>query len=242
MIAISLTKVDTNLLIAIATVAGGLLVALIGHVLGGFSNRAEGRRARYAEMTRTLVAYSEIPYRIRRRTSDAPDTLAQLTSLIHDVQERLEQYQSYLGTEARWLARAHADAVCAIKAATATSIADAWNRPPIKTAAGMMLNGWGPGSLEEQRRIFTRHLRWRFGLRRPLNPGRLLCRAVKHRLDTTRDTGPQQPVPAVTRPIADNLSDARTTERPRTEPPMPGQPRLDAWRLELDRRLTAYRP
>ena len=152
-------------LVAALTAAATMLVTRVGEA----TNR---RRDRYAEAVRTLVAWVEYPYRVRRRTDDTPHTLTALASLGHDLQERLACHQAWIATERPDLARAYAQARASINEIVGPAIKEAWTSDPVTTPTGMNLNGWGPSAECTEVVANIQHaVEDRFGLRR-LTSGR----------------------------------------------------------------------
>ena len=128
------------------------------------SNR---RRDRYALAVQTLVAWTEFPYRVKRRTDDDPATLTALTSHGHDLQERLAYHQARIATDHPDLARAYAETRSVIADAVGPAIREAWMSNPATLPADMNLGGWGPG--EGCRQAVTAlqdEIQNRFGFRR----------------------------------------------------------------------------
>jgi hypothetical protein len=62
---------------------------LITAGIAGLRDAAAKRRDGYASAMKALVARTEFPYRVRRRSSDSPETLTALTQLGNDIQEQL---------------------------------------------------------------------------------------------------------------------------------------------------------
>ena len=125
------------------------------------------RRDRYAEAVRTLVAWAEYPYRVRRRTDDDPATLAALANHGHDLQERLAYHQVRIATDHPDLARSYAKARSVIDAVVGPAIRDAWRSSPATKAADMNLTA--PDTGEECKLAITNlqhEIQRRFGLRR----------------------------------------------------------------------------
>lgn len=131
------------------------------------SEASNRRRDRYAQAVQTLVAWSELPYRVKRRTSDDPATIERLAGLAHDLQERLACHQAWIATDLPALADAYAAVRATISAAVGPALVDAWASPPVTTAAGMNLGAWGP-AVECQAAVATlQHcIERRFGWRR----------------------------------------------------------------------------
>jgi hypothetical protein len=125
------------------------------------------RRDRYADAVKTLVSWTELPYRVRRRTDDNPATLAALAERGHDLQEHLACYEAWIAADHPRLARSYANARATITAAVAPAVTEAWTCAPITSASEMNLGTWGPGAtcraaiVELQTDIGSR-----FGLRR----------------------------------------------------------------------------
>ncbi|BAH47247.1 hypothetical protein ACVH9Z_37175 [Rhodococcus opacus] len=151
-----------------SSVLGGLLTAGIS----GLRETAGKRREGYTLATRTLVARAEYPYRIRRRTSDNPETLTALTQLGGDIQEQLTASRIWVSTESLRLGKIYAKTIANIDAAVGPATQDAWSQPPVTSGNQMNLNGWGPGSQDDHITAFERAVRWRFGILRliPFTP------------------------------------------------------------------------
>lgn len=143
--------------------------AIITMIITRSNDATNRRRDRYAEALTTLVAWVEFPYRVRRRTDDQPETLTALSSLGHDLQERLACHQAWIATEHPALAQTYANTRKAVNEVVAPLVQEAWDSRPIATAAEMNLGDWGPGhgaqsSIDELQRA----IQDRFGIRRVL--------------------------------------------------------------------------
>jgi hypothetical protein len=154
------TLIVVPVVVAALTAIATMLVIRAGEA----TNR---RRDRYAEAVQTLVAWIEFPYRVRRRTDDAPETLAALASLGHDLQERLACHEAWIATERPDIARVYAEARATITDAVVPAIKEAWESAPVTTPSEMNLNGWGPGTECKQAIADVQHtIESRFGMRR----------------------------------------------------------------------------
>lgn len=126
-----------------------LVVAIIAHAITSHLDRAaarrDERRVRYAEAVSTLVAWAEFPYRVRRRTSDTPETLAGLTSIGHDLQEKLACHEAWIAGDDPTVAVAYLQARDKLAPVVAEALENAWTSPPISDPAEMVLGRWGPG-------------------------------------------------------------------------------------------------
>ena len=133
-----------------------VIAAPVGAILGVIATRAiarvneatDRRRNRYAEAVQTLVAWTEFPYRVRRRADNNPVTLTALVNRGHDLQERLAYHQAWIATEHRGLAHAYATTRATIDHDVGPCISDAWMNDPILAPSDMNLKGWGPGNAE----------------------------------------------------------------------------------------------
>lgn len=163
----------------VGVVLSSSVVALVvGHVLNSLRASAEVRREGYAEMSRVLISRVEYPYRIRRRTSDSPDALAELSRIGSDIQERLAAQRTWVAGESRAVSKL-LDGVCqSMDAQIGSAASDAWRRPAIAAPEDMVLGDWGPGAAtREPLNQFRRATTFRFGYRR-LIPGVLWKRWV----------------------------------------------------------------
>ncbi len=98
--------------------------------------------------------------------------LAALVSRGHDLQEQLAACRTWVTSEHRVLGDLFENAVADIDATVKQATGEAWNQAPITSAAGMNLNGWGPGDQWPQLASLERAIAYRFGWRRLL-PRRL---------------------------------------------------------------------
>jgi hypothetical protein len=134
----------TVTLIAIPVVVAALTsVATMWVTRAG--DAANQRRKQYAEAVRTLVAWIEFPYRIRRRCDDEAATLHELATIGHDLQERLALYKAWISAEHSGMAVAYATAVKEVSGVVSPALREAWGSPCITTPSGMNLGEWGPG-------------------------------------------------------------------------------------------------
>jgi hypothetical protein len=151
-----------------SSVVAGLITSVVGHLRAAATDRREG----YANAVRALIARGEYPYRVRRRVSDDPDVLAALVSRGHQLQEELAACRTWVASEHRKVGDLFDKALADVDATVKPATADAWNQPPIKSAAAMNLNGWGPGDQWHHLASLERAIAYRFGWRRILPRGR----------------------------------------------------------------------
>lgn len=160
------TSTSVWLLVVIALLGSSVLAGLITSVLGNLRAAATARREGYANAVRSLIARGEYPYRVRRRVSDDADVLSALVERGHDLQEQLAACRTWVASEHRVLGRLFEAALAAIDTTVGPAIKDAWDNPPISGAAGMNLNGWGPGDQWPHVAKLERAIAYRFGWRR----------------------------------------------------------------------------
>lgn len=175
------------LTIALAVVSSSVVAGLVGTILGNTRANAAARRDRYAQAIRSLVAWAEYPYRIRRRTSDEPATLTALADRGHTLQEQLAESRAWIAAESRAMSEVFDGCLRDITTLVSPACGVAWQEAPIGTSAGMNLGGFGPRGID--RIVFRMEcaVLYRFGLRRLM-----WRRWVLHRLQR-RDRLPEAP-------------------------------------------------
>jgi hypothetical protein len=136
--------VGSGLTFVFLPVTVAALTAIVTMWVTRAGDAANLRRDRYAQSVETLVAWIEFPYRIRRRTDDEPATLANLAAIGHHLQEKLALNQAWISTEHPEMATAYAKARLEVASFVGPALLEAWLTPPVSTAAGMNLGGWGP--------------------------------------------------------------------------------------------------
>ena len=153
----------TTIGVPAAAVVGALVTALVTRI----NDTTNRRRDRYAEAVQTLVAWSEFPYRVRRRTDDSPETLTALADRGHDIQERLALHQAWIATEHPALASTYAETRASLNEHVGPLISEAWECRPITDTSAMNLGGWGPGDESREAIIQLQYeIQGRFGFRR----------------------------------------------------------------------------
>ena len=140
-----------------------VLVPACNKMLGDHPYHIAGKK--YADAVRLLVRWAEYPYRVRRRTSDAPEELARLAELGHELQEQLQCHQTWVQAENHHVGTLYAKTMASIKNRIAPATAEAWRSEPVETGDGMVLSGWGPGSIDDLlgdlNAAIERRFRWR---------------------------------------------------------------------------------
>jgi hypothetical protein len=155
-----------NTTLQVLAVIGPILGVLLGAAATRWADTRNKRREHYGEAVRVLVRWSEYPYRIRRRTSNAPEEFARLAELGHELQEQLQCHRTWVQAESQRVGKLYAEAIAAIKERTALATAEAWRAEPVRDGDGMVLNGWGPDSIEDVLTKLDNAIASRFGWRR----------------------------------------------------------------------------
>jgi hypothetical protein len=161
---------NSTITILLVLLGSTVVAAILTHALTGLRAGAAARRDRYAQAVKLLVARLEYPYRIRRRTSDDPETLTALAAAGHDLQERLAEMRAWITAESRLLGEVFDHCLNTLDASVKQACQDAWDSPPISAAAEMNLNDFGPGKQQHAITLMERAIAYRFGARRLLPP------------------------------------------------------------------------
>lgn len=173
-----------------SSVIGALLTAL-GNSL---RDTAVARRDKYAAAVGHLAAWTEYPYRIRRRTSDDAGTLTRLADLGHELQTDGACHRGWIAGESRAVGDLYDAWLEHVQAAVAAPASQAWNEGPVINAAGMVLNGFGPPSAAPAVAAVEAAIFYRFGFRRLMWPswvaGRLSQRGLYPPVSSRDESGP----------------------------------------------------
>lgn len=157
----------------LAAILGSSVVgAAVSTLLSNVNAAAATRREHYAKVHKVLIRRVEFAYRVRRRVSDDPEVLAELSRLGSDIQEDLAWCLAWVTTESTAVARVLSEVCDAINHEVGPATCEAWNLPPTSGPAGMNLGDWGPRNHREPLAKLQNEIRFRFGWRR----------AVPHRL------------------------------------------------------------
>jgi hypothetical protein len=178
-VGVAQTAGDTRVLwqVVVTLLSSSALAALVAWILAGLKGGAEVRRQGYAAAVETMVAWTEYPFRIRRRTSDAEAIISELAGLGHDIQENLAKRRGWVAAENAVLRDVFETCLEELTAAVGPACVVAWNQPPIRTASEMNLKEFGPRGVSTVVGRMTCSVRYRFGFRR-LIPDWLLRRRL----------------------------------------------------------------
>lgn len=114
-----------------AMVAGGLVTLLLTRHF----ERTNERRKLYASAYKTVLAWQEMLYRVRRRSAGA-ETERQLIDKFHDLQEDLNYYQGIISSEGSSMGKSFAKFVSSVKRENVKLIQEAWEKPVRKPKDG----------------------------------------------------------------------------------------------------------
>jgi hypothetical protein len=159
--------------LAVTILGSTVLATLVTTIVTGLRSSSSARRDSYAAAVEAVVAWFEFPYRVRRRTSDAPDTLGALASLGHDVQERLAGRLAWVATDNDVVSETFDAVLAAVRGRVGDSVVEAWNTPAIVAAPDMNVSPFGPGNLQPELVKLHVAIGYRFGVRR-MFPHRLV--------------------------------------------------------------------
>ena len=155
--------------VIVTLVAGSSLVTVVvGKLMDRGASAATARREGYARAAKALVAWNEYPYRIRRRTSNNADVVADLVARGHSLQEELAAVHAWVAADAPWVGEVFAAVRNEMNAGVGPCCNEAWEAAPATTTAGLNLNGWGPASPETPLAKLHKAASWRFGAQRLL--------------------------------------------------------------------------
>jgi hypothetical protein len=157
----------------------GVVSALVSSWSTSLRSSAEHRRDGYAAAVEAVVAWSEYPYRIRRRTSDDPAALDKLAALGHDLQERRARTLAWVAGENRAVYAMFLANVRCLDQVVGPLAAEAWAAAPVIQPNSMVLNGWGPGPVAQDTvRRLNCLITYRFGWRRFIGVAPWLLRRI----------------------------------------------------------------
>lgn len=157
-----------------------VLGALLTAISKNLRDNAVVRRYKYATAVGHLAAWTEYPYRIRRRTSDDPETLTRLADLGHQLQIDSACHRGWIAGESQAVGDLYDTWLENLQAAAAGPASQAWQEGPVTHAAGMNLNGFGPPSAAPAVTAVEAALVYRFGPRRLL-PRAFVARRLNER-------------------------------------------------------------
>jgi hypothetical protein len=152
-------------LVAIVASAFGALIIFAASQLAATRDR---QREEYAKALQTVVKWTEMPYRIRRRNASDQVTISRLVEVMHELQEEIAFHDAWLSVEAPEVAVAYRTLVSTVKAQCGDHLRNAWeaeHSPPIP----MNIGNCYPVEYSQEREAYIKavryHLQW-LGARR----------------------------------------------------------------------------
>jgi hypothetical protein len=152
----------------LAVLGSGLLATAMTLAANSLRTSASTRRTQYAEAVRALVAWSEYPYRIRRRTGDDQETLTRLAELGHSLQETLAYHSAWIAADNTTIAAVYQQARNELAGPVAKACHEAWQSPAVTAPSDMVLAQFGPRNVVPVVTSVEQAIRYRFGSRRLL--------------------------------------------------------------------------
>ena len=125
---------------SLAVVVGAAIAAVGAVSVYWLQTRAaarERKRKMCAQALGDALAWLELPYRVRRRTSDTAQTLAGLAAHAHDLQEKLLFHSSWLCIELPDIGRRYNELLVLLKNSASEPLREAWNTPATATPQDM---------------------------------------------------------------------------------------------------------
>jgi hypothetical protein len=122
------TDDQLKLVAAGAAASAAVIVAVLSAFLARVFAGRDRRRQMYGEAFRAALEWQEMLYRVRRRDkSDEAERV--ILDRFHDLQERLNYYEGWIGSESKYMRRSYRDLVEKQKLATRALIQEAWDKP-----------------------------------------------------------------------------------------------------------------
>ena len=105
-----------------------LVVAFLAAYFTGSRERHKRLVDIYGDAYKTIMSWSEMAYRIRRRDGSV-ECERQLVERFHDIQEQLNYHKGWISVESLWLGRSFDEFVKIVKTKTLPHINAAWKSP-----------------------------------------------------------------------------------------------------------------
>jgi hypothetical protein len=136
-------------------------VALV--VFAGTQYRARKDRLRkdFAESLAAVERYAELPYRILRRQDSAPEVRGRIAELVHEVQQDILFYKSWVRIQSPEVAEVYDALLRAMREEAGVAMTQAWNTATIARDEDMPLStGFTFPRMAEQRGKYIEIVRW----------------------------------------------------------------------------------
>ena len=132
-----MTDLGPSVIAALVVGGSGVIGAVLAYLLGQRRTSVERKRTLCAEAIADALKWLELPYRIRRRPDNTPQTLTALGDRINDLRERLQFHEKWLRIEIPQSVVSYQRLVEEVMAAARQEIADAWTDSPAENASDM---------------------------------------------------------------------------------------------------------
>lgn len=125
--AMTLTETQVTLIAAGIAALSAVVVALLSAFIARIYVGRDRRRQMYGEAFRAALEWREMVYRLRRRDNTKEGDRV-IIDRFHDLQERLDFYEGWIGSESKYMRRSFKRLVDAAKNATSADIRVAWDQ------------------------------------------------------------------------------------------------------------------
>lgn len=133
-----LAAIKTELLVPIIAGSATILAATLTACWTTVRGRKDRQRELYGQAYEVAMAWREMVYRVRRRAEGAEAEQA-LVDRFHQLQEKIDFYQGWIGSESVFMCRSYATLVGEIKNLTQAEINLAWGETVRRTPVGGLL-------------------------------------------------------------------------------------------------------
>ncbi|MBI5336168.1 MAG: hypothetical protein HZB45_00625 [Mycolicibacterium rufum] len=123
---LELTAPQATIIAAGIALVSALLVAVLSAFIARVFVGRDRRRQMYGEAFRVALEWREMVYRVRRRDNSKEHDRV-LIDHFHDLQERLDYYEGWIGSESRYMRRSFKRLVRSVKNATMADLQAAWD-------------------------------------------------------------------------------------------------------------------
>jgi hypothetical protein len=144
---------------SIAAAAIAAAVAIVVFALRAAAAAQDRKREMCARALADALAWLELPYRIRRRKDDSPETLALLAGHAHSLQEKLLFHSAWLCIELPSTAPLYHTLLQSVRAIAQEPLKEAWCSPAIAHPEQMNLGSLVPPPPADQITAFCQAVR-----------------------------------------------------------------------------------
>ena len=132
-----MTRLEASVIAALVVGTSAVASAVLAYLLGQRRISVERKRTLCAKAIADALQWLELPYRIRRRPDNTPQTLTALGDRINDLRERLQFHEKWLRIEIPQSAVSYQCLVGKVIAAAGQEIENAWKACPAQSASNM---------------------------------------------------------------------------------------------------------